>query len=102
MAIASKTNDEILRELGARLRTYRLQMNLSQDEHAKRAGLTRTTVRDAERGKDFQISTLIKLLRALGRMDDLDVFLPAPSVSPIQLMKHQGKPRQRARKLADG
>jgi transcriptional regulator with XRE-family HTH domain len=102
MTITSKTNDEILRELGVRLRTYRLQMNLSQGELAKQAGITRTTVRDVEHGKDFQISTLLKLLRALGRMGDLDVFLPAPSVSPIQLMKHQGKPRQRARKPADG
>lgn len=102
MAIASKTDDEILRELGARLRAYRLQTNLSQGELAVHAGITRTTIRDAERGKDFQLSTLVKLFRALGRLGDLDAFLPAPSVSPIQLMKHQGKPRQRARKPADG
>lgn len=102
MAIASKTDVEILRELGARLRAYRLQMNLSQGELATRASVNRTTIRDAELGKDSQLSTLVKLLRALGRLGDLDAFLPAPSVSPIQLMKRQGKPRQRARKPADG
>jgi transcriptional regulator with XRE-family HTH domain len=102
MAIASKTDDEILQELGTRLRAYRLQMNLSQGGLAVRAGVNRTTIRDAEFGKDFQLSTLVKLLRALGRLGDLDAFLPAPSVSPIQLMKRQGKPRQRARKLSDG
>lgn len=102
MAIASKTDDETLREIGARLRAYRLQMNFTQAELADRAGVSRTTVRDAELGKDSQLSTLVKLLRALGRLGDLDAFLPAPSVSPIQLMKRQGKPRQRARKPADG
>ncbi len=102
MIIDSKTEGEILKELGARLRTYRLQMNLSQGDLAVRAGVNRTTIRDAELGKDFQLSTLIKHLRALGRLGDLDAFLPAPSVSPIQLMKRQGKPRQRARKSADG
>ncbi len=102
MAIDSKTKDEVLKELGARLRTYRLQMNLSQGNLAVRAGVNRTTIRDAELGKDFQLSTLVKLLRALGRLGDLDALLPAPSVSPIQLMKRQGKPRQRARKPADG
>jgi len=102
MAIASKTDDEILQELGTRLRAYRLQMNLSQGELAVRAGINRTTIRDAELGKDFQLSTMVKLLRGLGRLGDLDAFLPAPSVSPIQLMKRQGKPRQRARKPADG
>ena len=102
MLIIVKTDDEILRELGARLRAYRLQMNLSQAELAIRAGVNRTTVRDAELGKDFQLTTLVKLLRALGRLGDLNAFLPAPSVSPIQLMKRQGKPRRRARKRANG
>lgn len=102
MVIASKTDAEILLEVGARLRTYRLQMNLSQAELAVRAGVNRTTIRDMESGQDSQLSTLVKLLRALGRLGDLDAFLPAPSVSPIQLMKLQGKPRQRARKRSDG
>ena len=102
MVIASKTDDEILRELGSRLRTFRLQMNLTQAELATRAGVSRTTVRDAELGKDSQLSTLVKLLRALGRLGDLDALLPAPSVSPIQLVKRQRKPRQRARKPGDG
>ena len=103
MAVASKTDDEILKELSGRLRGYRLQLNLTQEELATRAGISRTTVRDAELGKDSQLSTLVKLLRALGRLGDLDAFVPAPTVSPIQLMKRQGKkPRQRARKPADG
>lgn len=102
MVIASKTDSEILKELGGRLRSYRLQMNLTQAELATRAGVSRTTIRDAELGKDAQLSTLVKFLRALGRLDNLDAFLPAPSVSPIQLIKRQGRPRQRARKSADG
>ena len=102
MVIVSKTDCEILKELGGRLRSYRLQMNVTQAELATRAGVSRTTIRDAELGRDSQLSTLVKLLRALGRLGDLDAFLPAPSVSPIQLMKRQGKPRRRARKSADG
>ncbi len=102
MVIASKTDNEILKELGERLRAYRLQMNLAQAELATRAGVNRTTIRDAELGRDFQLTTLVKLLRVLGRLGDLDAFLPAPSVSPIQLMRRQGRPRQRARKPAHG
>ena len=102
MVIASKTDSEILEELGGRLRSYRLQLNLSQAELATRAGVSRTTIRDAELGKDSQLSTLVKFLRALGRLDNLDAFLPTPSISPIQLMKRQGKPRQRARRSASG
>ena len=102
MAITNKTDIEVLQEIGARLRTYRLQMNVTQADLAARAGVNRTTIRDIEAGKDSQLSTLVKLLRALGRLEDLDAFLPKPSVSPIQVMKLQGKSRQRARKSADG
>jgi transcriptional regulator with XRE-family HTH domain len=102
MAIANKTHIEILQEIGNRLRAYRLQRNLSQEDLAVQAGVNRTTVRDVERGKDSQLSTLAKILRALGRLEALDAFLPVPSVSPIQLMKSRGKPRQRARKSTRG
>lgn len=71
MVIASKTDSEILKELGGRLRSYRLQMNLTQAELATRAGVSRTTIRDAELGKDSQLPTLVKFLRALGRLDNL-------------------------------
>jgi transcriptional regulator with XRE-family HTH domain len=102
MVIESNTDKEILQEMGGRIRTYRLQRNLSQQELARRAGVNRTTVRDIEGGKDSQLSTLVKLMRALGRLEDLNAFLPLASVSPIQLMKLQGKPRQRARRRSDG
>ncbi len=102
MALANTTDIEVLQEIGARLRAYRLQRNLTQADLATSAGVNRTTIRDIEAGKDSQLSTLVKLLRGLGRLKDIDAFLPRPSVSPIQLMKNQGKPRQRARKSAHG
>ena len=102
MALANTTDLEVLQEMGARLRAYRLQRNLAQSDLATSAGVNRTTIRDIEAGKDSQLSTLVKLLRALGKLEDIDAFLPKPSVSPIQLMKSQGKPRQRARKSANG
>jgi len=102
MGLDFKTDRELLQEVGARLRAYRLRINLTQAELALRAGVNRTTIRDVENGKDSQLSTLVKLLRAMGRLDDVDAFLPAPSISPIQLLKQHGKPRRRARKHADG
>lgn len=102
MVIERNTDQEILQEVGGRIRAYRLQRNLSQEELARRAGVNRTTVRDIEGGKDSQLSTLAKLMRALGRLEDLNAFLPLASVSPIQLMKLRGRPRQRARRRSDG
>ncbi len=94
----NKSLEEILQELGGRLRTYRLQQNLPIEDVAKRAGVSRNTVGNAEAGRDPRLSTLVRILRVLGKLDALDSFLPPPTVSPMQLLEMKGKPRQRARR----
>lgn len=94
---ATSTTDEILREAGGRLQRYRLQQNRTVDEIALSAGIHRNTVANAESGNNPSLATIVKILRALGRIESLDAFLPAPLASPIQLASTQGRPRQRAR-----
>ncbi len=96
--IRSKTTDEILVELGQRLRRARLRENLSQARLVQEAGIGESTLRKLEQGGDVQLSTLIDLLRALNRLDALEDFLPDPGVSPMELLRHAGKERQRASK----
>ncbi len=82
-------------ELGRRLRQSRLNANLSQAELAERSGLSRNTVINAENGK-VHLETFIAILQSLGLADQLDLMLPEPAISPIQLMKMQGRQRKRA------
>lgn len=96
--IDTMTDSEIARELGARLRAYRLQQNVGVIEVAARAGLHRNTVLKAEAGANPRLETVIGILRALGRLDALDAFLPPPQLSPLDLVKTAGKQRQRARR----
>lgn len=91
------TTDEILRELGARLRGYRLQQNVTTAELATRAGIGVATAARAETGRNTSVETIVKILRALGRLDALDAILPEPLVSPIQLAARRGRQRRRAR-----
>lgn len=100
--MGSKTDREIMEEIGRRLRAYRLQRNLGVREVAARAGLNRNTVLKAEAGANPTLQTVVKILRVLERLDGLDAFLPAPGLSPLQLMKLGAKPRQRARKPRHG
>jgi putative transcriptional regulator len=97
-----KTDVEILRLLGDRLRQYRLQRNVSRANLAQTTGVHYNTIRHAEEGKDPRLSTMVKILRGLQRLEPLDSFLPPPSISPLQLAKLQSRPRIRARKLGHG
>lgn len=84
--------------VGGRLQAYRLQLNLTVEDVATKAGLNRNTVLNAERGANPRLVTVIRLLRALDRLDALDAFLPPPRISPLALLARPGKPRRRASK----
>ena len=90
------TTGELLAELGRRLQRYRLQQNRTVAEVAASAGLGPRTVDRAEAGENPTLASLIQILRALGRLDALDSFLPAPLISPLELVAMSGRERQRA------
>lgn len=96
MSLTQLSDPEILAKLGRRLRRYRLQQNLTQADLAREAGVGTRTVRNLESGGDTQLATLLRILRALGRLDALDAFLPRPGVSPMDLLRSGGQERQRA------
>jgi transcriptional regulator with XRE-family HTH domain len=92
----SSTVPEVLSELGRRIRGYRLQQNRELEEVARTAGVGLRTAARAEAGENPTLATLIKLLRALGRLESLDAFLPPALPSPIEMAKLAGKVRERA------
>ncbi len=93
---ATLTTGEILSELGARLRAYRLQQNRTLEDVAEQAGVGYRTAQRAEAGENPTLATVVKLLRALGRLDALENFLPQPLVSPLEMARLAGKVRERA------
>lgn len=90
------TDEAILNEIGHRLRRERLNQNITRTRLASLSGLSISTIQHVERGDNFSMETLVRLLRALNLLDRIDAFLPEPSPSPIQLAKLRGKERQRA------
>src|SRR5471032_900610 len=94
--LEQSTDPEVMKELGARLRTYRIQRNIPVEVVAERARLNRNTVMNAEAGKNPRLATIIRLLRVLGRLEGLENFLPTPTVSPLQEIKRGAGPRRRA------
>ena len=96
------TDRDVLQEVGVRLRAYRLQQNVTVANVAEHAGVNPNTVVNAEAGKNPRMMTVLRLLRVYGRLEAVNAFLPAPSLSPLQLASRKGRPRQRARTRTDG
>lgn len=93
----ASTTPEVLHEIGRRLTRIRLQQNQTLDQVATAAGVGEKTVRRAESGINTSLESLVKILRALGRLDDLESFLPEPLVSPLELISHRLRVRMRMR-----
>jgi len=92
------TDAAVLAELGARLERHRLERNWTQAETAATAGVGQATVQRAERGESVQMTSMIKLLRALGLLAALDIAIPESIDLPIaQLEREQRNTRRRAR-----
>jgi len=94
--VYAKSDKELLRELGARVQALRLERNLSQDQVAEAAGLGRATVVRLEGGQGTTLLNFVQVLRVLGALEELENFLPAPGVSPLELLERKGKRRRRA------
>ncbi len=86
----------ILKEIGDRISRYRLNQNTSQAWLAQEAGVSHRTLIRVEHGQSVQASSLIRILRALQLVENLDALIPKPVMSPIQQLEMQGKRRQRA------
>ena len=93
----SSTGDEIAAEIGARLRLKRMDRNLTTEELAKRAGVGRNAIGDLEGGKDVRVSTLVKVMRALSMVSNLEAAFP-DTLPTSAALNQRGQVRERARK----
>ena len=69
---------------------------------AAQAGVSTPTVQRIEQGSSTQATNLLRILRALKLLDNLDALIPQPAVSPIQQARMRGKLRQRASSPSSG
>ena len=94
------SGNEIMRELGKRIKAERISMNITQSKMAELTNLSKRTISNLENGKDVSLHTLIEVLRVLGRLDGLDILVPETGIRPSSLANN-AKPRERASSAAE-
>lgn len=83
-------------EVGRQVRQLRLRQDLTQAALARRANVSVSSLQSLEHGHGSSLSTVIGVVRALGRDDWLEGLAPEAPISPMALLE-QATTRERQR-----
>ena len=97
-------NEQVaLDKLGQGVSQRRISLNLTQQELAEQAGVSKRTLERLENGLPVQTPNLLAILARLDVLDAIFRQIPGEGVSPIQQVRAltKGSPRQRVRKATE-
>jgi transcriptional regulator with XRE-family HTH domain len=86
----------VLTEIGRRVASRRIDMQLTQAQLARQAGVGKRTLERFENGESTQMSSVIRIFRVLDLLPNLNTMIPEPGIQPMDLLKLKRKGRQRA------
>ncbi len=86
----------ILLELGKRIQGLRIADNITQSQLAQKTGISKSTIARMEQGASVQTDSLIRAMRELKIIENLDIAFPQQEVRPMDLININEKKRKRA------
>ncbi len=87
--------EDLLILLGERIRELRLRENIAQTVLAARSGVSLKAVKNLENGTGATVTSLLRVLRTLGRTEWIETLGPKVGISPMQMLTRK-KERIRA------
>ena len=88
--------EELALAIGESIRSLRLQKNRTQQTLASQAGVSLSALRHLESGQGANLTTLIRVVRALDRQEWLQALAPQVTINPLYMTPALGT-RRRAR-----
>ena len=95
------TNEALLQYVGKQMRQMRINAQLSQQQLADRAGVSRSTITQVENGKGIKLEPMVAMLRVLNKLELLNSFETQAMTSALLLEEKEGKTPQRIRPRHD-
>ncbi|MCO7204826.1 helix-turn-helix domain-containing protein [Pseudoalteromonas sp. CnMc7-37] len=99
MELERKSNAAILEMIGKRFLQARLNEGLDQREVAVKAGVNVSTIQNLESGKhSVGMIKVLAVMRALGKLHEIDNFMPEPPIKSASLLTTRNIKRKRVTK----
>ncbi|MFA7171679.1 MAG: helix-turn-helix transcriptional regulator [Candidatus Paceibacterota bacterium] len=87
MNFTFKTPEETSKDLSNRLKDLRLIKKWKRSTLAKRSGVTESSLRRFEQTGKISMENFLKLVHALGRLDEIESLLKPPKAQSIEDLK---------------
>ena len=91
MIYSLKTPEDIAYNLAARLKELRLMKKWKRATLAKRSGVTEASLKRFEQTGKISLYNFLKLIFALGRLDEADELLRPPAAQSIKELESRNK-----------
>ncbi len=88
---------EHLAEIGIRIKQYRVNLGMTQQDLEDRSGVSLRSISRLEQGASVQLESLIKILIALNLGENISMLIPDQTKRPSYYLKENSQ-RQRVRK----
>lgn len=91
------SDKELIRKWGEKLKRLRIDAGFSQKELSEKTGMSRSSIAEIEKGRNFSIGSLISIFRALNQLDKFESFLKEEeyTLTPMEIYEREKKKRKR-------
>ena len=98
-----KDYQEYIRELGQKIKTYRIMKEMSQQDLEDKTGVSRRSISRLEQGESVQVDNLFKILLALELGENIELLVPDQTKRPsFYLEKGDDKPKRVRKRTEKG
>lgn len=98
---AKKNHQEYIKELGQKIKTYRVMKEMSQQDLEDKTGVSKRSISRLEQGESVQVDNLFKILLALGLGDNIDLLVPDQTRRPSYYLENKENSPKRVRKKTE-
>ena len=96
-----KDYQEYIRELGIKIKNYRVMKDMSQQDISDMTGVSKRSISRLEQGETLQVDNLFKILLALDLGDNIDLLVPDQTRRPSYYLEKSDNKQKRVRRKTD-
>ncbi len=93
-----KDYQEYIKELGKKIKLYRIMKEMSQQDLEDKTGVSKRSISRLEQGESVQLENLLKILLALDLGENIDLLVPDQTKRPSFYLEKSENKNKRVRK----